>query len=114
MKKILLLGSASAVAIAFLYVCLALFCIGIMSGCSWNRPVLRSETHHPDGTVEIRVMKIATFAIWPAETDLAKQRATLSDKSFLVGTEGLKESGGGTNMVEALKALDSILGKVRP
>ena len=78
-----------------------------------NNPKFVSETHSTNGVVEIRKLSVPTFAIWPATTELAKQKASLSAKSFTLGTEGLKEEGGGTNMIEALKALDSILGKVR-
>lgn len=85
-----------------------------LTGCAMNNPKFISETHSTNGVVEIRKLSVPTFAIWPATTDLAKQRATLGQKSFSLGTDGLKEESGGTNMVEALKALDSILGKVRP
>lgn len=85
-----------------------------LSGCAMNNPKFVVETHSTNGVVEIRKLSVPTFAIWPATTDLAKQRATLGQKSFSLGTDGLKEESGGTNMVEALKALDSILGKMRP
>ena len=84
-----------------------------LTGCAMNNPKFVSETHSTNGVVEIRKLSVPTFAIWPATTELAKQKASLSAKSFTLGTEGLKEEGGGTNMIEALKALDSILGKVR-
>ena len=78
-----------------------------------NNPKFISETHSTNGVVEIRRLSVPTIAIWPATSEMAKQKASLSQKTFTLGTEGLKEEGGGTNMVEALKMLDSILGKVR-
>ena len=92
---------------------ISILAVVALSGCSMNRPFLSTSITKPDGTVEKQELKLTTFALWPATTDLAKQRATLG-KTLSVGTEGLREEGGGTNMVEALKALDSILGKVRP
>lgn len=97
----------------FIKTSLSLVCVAGLAGCAMNNPKFVSETHGTNGVVEIRKLSVATFALWPATTDLAKQKASLSQKSFTLGTEGLKEESGGTNVVEALKSLDSILGKVR-
>jgi hypothetical protein len=89
-----------------------LFLAIVACGCAVNRPVLTETVTSTNGTVTTRSMKVTTFALWPATTSLEKQRVTLG-KTFGVGTEGLKEDGGGTNVVEALRSLDSILGKIK-
>lgn len=95
----------------------ALLVVGLgllVGGCSINNPKFYSETRGTNGVVEIRRLSVPTMALWPATTDLAKQKAGLSTKTFSLGTDGLQADGGGTNMVEALRSLDSILGKIKP
>ena len=98
---------------SFLVVILAAFSCLITAGCAYNRPVLRSETRSTNGVVTVAETSVRTFALWPATSELVKQRVSNGAKSQSVGTEGLDQQGGGTNLVEALKALDSILGKIR-
>lgn len=93
---------------------LAIAAAVLLTGCSINNPKFYSETRSTNGTVEIRRLSIPTMALWPATTDLAKQKAGLTAKSFSLGTEGLREETGSTNVVEALRALDSILGRIKP
>jgi hypothetical protein len=81
-------------------------------GCAWNRPLYTERTTGTNGTVTVKKLSVATLAIWPATTSLEKQRVSIG-KTMTVGTSGLSEDGGGTNMVDALKAIDSILGKLR-
>lgn len=81
-------------------------------GCAVNRPSITETTTATNGVTTTRSLKVTTFALWPATTSLEKQRVTLG-RTFAVGMEGLREDGGGTNVVEALKSLDSILGKIR-
>lgn len=92
----------------------ALLVVGVgllVGGCSVNRVAFADK----DQGGKVRELHATTWALWPATTELAKQRVTSSPtRGFSVGTDGLREETGGTNMVEALKALDSILGKVRP
>lgn len=83
----------------------------LLSGCALNHPKFVLETTTKDGTTEKRTLSINTFALWPATTDLAKQKATLTPKSFSLGTEGLKEDGGGTNVVEFVKELNKLFPK---
>ena len=79
----------------------------LIGGCAYNRPHF-SETA-PDGTH--RELTVPTFAIWPATTELARQRAALG-KTFTLGTEGLSEASGlSTNDVQALSLVLRILGK---
>lgn len=81
-------------------------------GCAYNRPVLRTESRGTNGTVTLSETSVRTFALWPATTTVERQRVS-NGKTQSVGTEGIEQSGGGTNLVEALKALDSIIGKIR-
>lgn len=85
----------------------------LTAGCAYNRPVLRTETRTTNGAVTLSETSVRTFALWPATTTVERQRVTNGRASQSVGTEGIEQSGGGTNLVEALKALDSILGKIR-
>lgn len=95
-------------ALALLFpVALALGC-----GCALNRPFLTETTTGTNGVTTTRTLKVTTLALWPATTTLERQKATLG-KTLGLGTEGLKEDGGGTNVVEALRAIDSILGRIR-
>ena len=84
----------------------------LCAGCAVNRPHLTESITGTNGVTTVRSLKVTTFAIWPATASLEKQKATLG-KTMGVGTEGLREDGGGTNVIGALQALDSILGKVR-
>lgn len=83
----------------------------LLSGCALNHPKFTLETTTKDGTTEKRTLSINTFALWPATTDLAKQKASLTSKTFSLGTEGLKEDGGGTNVVEFIKELNKLFPK---
>jgi hypothetical protein len=51
--------------------------------------------------------------LWPATSELARQRIS-NGKTQSIGTEGLNQDGGGTNVTDALRSLDSILSKIRP
>jgi hypothetical protein len=82
-------------------------------GCAVNRPEFRETIVTADGASTERRLTVATWSLWPASTDLAKQKASLG-KTFTLGTSELGQDGGGTNVIETLRALDSILGKIRP
>ena len=81
-------------------------------GCALNRPILTETVTGTNGVTTTRSLKVTTFALWPATTSLEKQRVTLG-KTFGVGMEGLREDGGGTNVIEALRSIDSIVGKLK-
>ena len=81
-------------------------------GCAFNRPNYKRTTYQTNGVVIVERLSVPTYAIWPATTELGKQRVSIG-KTISVGTSALSEDGGGTNMVEALRAIDSILGKIR-
>lgn len=88
----------------------------LLTGCALNRPRLseRITTTGTNGVVTVneRVLKVTSFALWPAHTELERQTASVG-KTLSTGTTGLTQEGGGTNVVEALKALDSILGRIK-
>jgi hypothetical protein len=85
----------------------------LVAGCAVNRPEFRETVVAADGASTERRLTVATWSLWPASTDLAKQKASLG-KTMTLGTSDLGQDGGGTNVVETLRALDSILGKIRP
>ena len=96
---------------------LAIAIVALLSGCALNRPFITEKvtTTGKDGTVTTteRTLKVTTLAAWPASTEVTKQTAN-AGKTLSTGAAGIHEDGGGTNVVETLRALDSILGKVRP
>jgi len=97
--------SAYMKAIALL---LAMACV---CGCVISRPYIK-ETTSPDGVV-VREMRLTSFAIWPASQTIDKQRASVG-KTWSLGAAGIEQESGGSNVVEALRAIDSILSKIRP
>ena len=84
-----------------------------LCGCAFNRPNY-TETiwNATNGTTTMRRLIVPTWALWPATSELGKQRVSVG-KTISVGTSQLEQDSGGTNMVEALRAIDSILGKIR-
>ena len=86
--------------------------VALFSSCAYNRPLFTESIVSTNGTITTRNLSVRTFALWPATTQVEKQKATLG-KTFSLGTTGLNEDSGGTNVVEALKAIDSILGKIK-
>lgn len=84
----------------------------LLVGCALNRPLLTETIVAKDGTSTTRTLRMSSFVVWPATSSLDKQRASIG-KTMSAGTQGLEEQSGGTNVVEALKALDSILGRVK-
>ena len=85
----------------------------LATGCAINRPVLTETVTGTNGVITTRQLKVTTFLVWPATQSIERQRASLG-KTISVGQSGIEQEGGGTNVVEALKSIDSILGKVRP
>lgn len=96
------------------FLCLLLVPLVLLltAGCAYNRPVMRMETRATNGVVSLTETSVRTFALWPATSTVDAQKVA-NGKTQTVGTTGLEQQGGGTNLVEALKALDSILGKIR-
>lgn len=84
----------------------------LTAGCAYNRPSIRTESRGTNGIVTVSETSARTFAVWPATSTVERQKLS-NGKTHSIGTDGLDQQGGGTNLVEALKALDSILGKIR-
>lgn len=84
-----------------------------LCGCAVNRPIITERTIEPGGAVTEKTLKLMSFAIWPATQTIDKQRMSLG-KTFSVGQSQFEQETSGTNIVEALRAIDSILGKIRP
>ncbi len=91
---------------------LTILLCSIAVGCAINRPVITETVTGTNGVTTTRTLKVTSMAVWPATTSLERQKVTIG-KTLSVGTDGLTQEGGGTNVVETLRALDSILGKVR-
>lgn len=83
------------------------------SGCAVSRPTFRTETRGTNGVVEIRELRVSTYALWPATQEIAKQRASLG-KTFAFGSEALTQETGSTNIIESLRALSDLVGKLKP
>ena len=88
------------------------------TGCALTRPhvVETTATTYAAGATNITVRKeiwLPAFVVWPANQTLEKQRGSIG-KTVSAGFTDANQDGGGTNMVESLKALDSIIGKIRP
>lgn len=77
-------------------------------GCAVYRPTLKTETTGVDGSVTVQSISIPTFVVWPATSEIAKQKASVG-KTLSLGVDGLKEDGGGTNMVGALRGLRDLV-----
>lgn len=83
----------------------------LFAGCAVNRPEFVEKTTSTNGVVMERRLVVSTWTLWPATSEIGKQRASLG-RTFSLGQTEVEQSGGGTNVVEALKAIDSILGRL--
>ncbi|KAB2669835.1 MAG: hypothetical protein DVB31_05455 [Verrucomicrobia bacterium] len=82
-----------------------------LSGCALNSPTITETTRSgTNGTETARVLRVRSWALWPATADIATQKATLG-KTFSVGTTGEHLDSGGTNVTETLVQLNRLLGK---
>lgn len=91
----------------------ALSALVLLSGCAFNKPLVLTQETSTNGIVTIKRTSSVTFALWPATSLLERQKLG-NGRTQSIGTDGLEQQGGGTNIVEALKALDSILSKIKP
>ena len=81
----------------------------LLAGCAINNP--NYTEWDPVTGKRTKRLAVPSVVWWPATSTLEKQRVSIG-KTMSVGTSGLSEDGGGTNMVEALKYLDSILSRI--
>ncbi len=87
---------------------LLLFC----GGCAMTRPHVVEISTGTNGIVTRKEIWLPAFVIWPATQTIEKQRGSIG-KTLNAGFADAQQEGGGTNIVDALRALDSILGKIR-
>ena len=73
-----------------------------------HRPELTTETRTTNGVVTTQRLSVSTWALWPATTEIAKQKASVG-KTLSLGVEGLREESGGTNVVGALRELRELI-----
>lgn len=85
----------------------------LFTGCASNRAEFRERTTATNGVTTERTLAVNTRTAWPATSEIGKQRASLG-KTFSLGQSELSQEGGGTNVTDALRSLDSILSKIRP
>lgn len=89
-----------------------LLLLPLMVGCAYVRPHAVETATSTNGVITRREIWLPGFAIWPAGQTVDKQRASIG-KTVSAGMVDVNQDGGGTNVVEALRAIDSILGKIR-
>jgi hypothetical protein len=89
-----------------------LFCALALCGCA-SFSTQQSDTRiSPDGTQTTITTTAKSSTFFSAKSNLAKWKARQSEGEQGAEVGGLNQQGA-TNSVEALKALDSILGKLR-
>ena len=91
---------------------LCLSCLLVLSGCAMHHPRLMTETRTTNGVVTIQQLSVSTWALWPATTEIAKQKASVG-KTLSLGVEGLREESGGTNVAGALRELRELIQVLR-
>ena len=95
-----------------------------LCGCALTRPnALRhsvtTTTFDASGktnSVSVDLLErvsLPAFAGWPADQSIAKQRGSVG-KTISAGFTEAEQTGGGTNLVDALRAIGGILGNLRP
>lgn len=87
-------------------------CILLTFGCALNRPYIKEKTTSTatNGVVTVsdRMLKVTTLALWPADTEVTKQKAS-AGKTLSTGVDDVTAKGGGTNLVTALSELRQIM-----
>jgi len=89
--------------------CLALLTAGLLAGCT-TFSVLQTDESPDERTIKTSIKATAWFS---SAQSLTRLKALQTDKTQSFGTEAIGQHGS-TNLVEALRVLDSILGKIRP
>ncbi len=80
-------------------------------GCAMTRPHLVEVSTGTNGMITRKELWLPSYAIWPGSQIIAKERASIG-KTLSAGFTDAQQESGGTNVIEALKAIDSILGKI--
>ena len=84
----------------------------ILSGCARMSQTLTTTTTATNGAVEIRESRVVGFALFDSKNTFDALRVS-NGKTHSIGLKGVDQEATSTNAVEALRAIDSILGKVR-
>lgn len=84
-----------------------------MPGCAVYSVNLETENRMTNGVVQMQRLKARPLAVWPATTEIARQKISVG-KTLTLGVDGLREDGGGTNLVQGLRELGNILDKLSP
>jgi hypothetical protein len=107
MKKLFLLSLSLILTLTLLF-CVFLLLV-LLSGCA-HFSSRQTETA-PDGTQ--RVTRVAVTTFMDGRSDVAKLRATTSDKTQGLTLGGLSESASSTNTVAILSHIAAIIGSVK-
>ena len=81
-------------------------------GCARMSQTLTTTTTATNGAVEIRESRVTGFALFDSKNTFDALRVS-NGKTHSIGLKGVDQEATSTNAVEALRAIDSILGKVR-
>lgn len=92
---------------------LLLFVVFTVSGCAFSRPHIKVTTTGTNGVVTVSELRLTLLAIWPATQTMERQRGSIG-KTLSLGVVGSDQDTTGTNAVEVLKVIDSILSKIHP
>lgn len=90
---------------------IALFSI-LFSGCAINKPKMREEIIGTNGVKTVRELSATSWAFWPATQTIDKQKVTLG-KTFSVGTDGVVQETGSTNVADTVRALSDLVKGLR-
>jgi hypothetical protein len=81
-----------------------------LCSCAINRPSIVTEEHGTNGVVTIRRTHSLTMALWPATSEIAKQKLG-NAKGHSIGTYDLEQKSD-TNLLAALEVLKAIVSKI--
>lgn len=85
--------------------------LGMGPGCAMNRPYMLTESTSTNGAAVRNISKATTLAIWPATSEVMKQRIS-NGKTQSIGQEGIVESAQlSTNDSRVISDIRAILGR---
>jgi hypothetical protein len=90
-----------------------LFMAILCTGCANFKTVQTDERQLPDGSYTKITTRASSRTIFTSKSDLANFKASQTEGQQSATVGSLGQASSGTNAVEALKSLDSILGKIR-
>lgn len=83
------------------------------AGCAYRRPQMETEERGTNGTVRIVRTSSPTWALWPATQELNRERLS-NGKTQSIGSEGVTQETGATNVAETFDAATRLIRAVRP